>query len=231
MKQIASDSVDLVLTDPPYFDYIPYSELGHFFTPWFRRFHLVSRRGKGGFPRARLLRTLVHEMPSDSLPESWPAPSVRSAGSASLMPELSSRIRTLMDGGWQAIASALARSGLQPTTAFPLYGDSAVSLHKRDRSISWDAVMVCRLIEPIRVPSIRPGRSCCRGGLCRKMVSIAGTERPHDDRRGQDQPDPRLFTRSLVQASDWWSFSPRAPVSYLLHRNQTAASAVSFLSS
>ena len=156
MKQTASGSVDLVLTDPPYFDYIPYSELGHFFTPWFRRFHLISRRGKGGFPKGQI------------------AADTRSRDAERLFArKLAGAFREIrrvckpdarvvftyqnLDGrGWQAIASALARTGLQPTVAFPLYGDSAVSLHKRDRSISWDAVMVCRLSEPIRVPLIRP---------------------------------------------------------------------------
>ena len=31
MNHLPSGTIDLVLTDPPYFDYISYSELGHFF--------------------------------------------------------------------------------------------------------------------------------------------------------------------------------------------------------
>ena len=35
-------SVDLVLTDPPYFDNIAYSELAEFFLPWLRLLEVVS---------------------------------------------------------------------------------------------------------------------------------------------------------------------------------------------
>ena len=54
MRHIPSQSIDLVLTDPPYFDYISYSELGHFFTPWFARFRLIRGRRAVGFPKGQL---------------------------------------------------------------------------------------------------------------------------------------------------------------------------------
>ena len=156
MSHIPSESIDLVLTDPPYFDYISYSELGHFFTPWFRRFRLISRRGKGGFPKgqiaadgrsrdaerrfARKLAGAFCEIRRVSMPNA----------------RIVFTYQNLDGRGWRAIASALAKAGLEPTCAFPLYGDSSVSLHKHDQSISWDAVMVCCLSEPRRAPSIHP---------------------------------------------------------------------------
>ncbi len=148
MSHIDSASVDFVLTDPPYFDYIPYSELGHFFTPWFRRFRLISRRGSAGFPRGQLAS---------------PARSVQAKRRfANKLADAFREIRRVckpngrivftyqnLDGrGWQAIAQAMARAGVMPVRTFPLYGDSSASLHKHDQSISWDAVMVCRLGEP-----------------------------------------------------------------------------------
>ena len=39
---LPSRSVDLVLTDPPYFDNIAYSELAEFFLPWLRLLDVVS---------------------------------------------------------------------------------------------------------------------------------------------------------------------------------------------
>ncbi len=148
MAHIPSASVDLVLTDPPYFDYISYSELGHFFTPWFRRFGLISRRGAGGFPKGQL------------------ASSARSRDAERRFArKLAAAFRDIrrvckpdgrvvftyqnLDGrGWHAIAQAMARAGVRPIRALPLYGDSSASLHKHDHSISWDAVMVCSLGKP-----------------------------------------------------------------------------------
>ena len=156
MSHIPSDSVDLVLTDPPYFDYIPYSELGHFFTPWFRRFRLISRRGKGGFPSAQIA---AHA-------RSHKAERRFDRGLTLVFREIrrvckpDARIvftyQNLEGGGWRSIARALAKAGLEPANAFPLYGDSSVSLHKHPHSISWDAVVVCRLSEPVSAPSIGP---------------------------------------------------------------------------
>jgi putative DNA methylase len=50
-----------------------------------------------------------------------------------------------LDGrGWTALASAMAQAGVIPFQAFPLFGDSSVSLHKHTNSISWDCVLVCK---------------------------------------------------------------------------------------
>ena len=148
MKHIPSGSVDLVLTDPPYFDYIPYSELGDFFTPWLRRFGVIGRRRATGFPRGQI------------------AAATRSRDSerrfARKLTEAFREIRRVCkaegrvvftyqnrDGrGWRALAGAMARAGLRPLRTLPLYGDGSAGLHKHARSISWDAVMVCCLGEP-----------------------------------------------------------------------------------
>jgi putative DNA methylase len=42
MSFLEAASVDLVLTDPPYFDNIPYAELAEFFLPWLRLLDVVS---------------------------------------------------------------------------------------------------------------------------------------------------------------------------------------------
>ena len=54
MSAIPDDSVDLVLTDPPYFDYISYSELGHFFVPWMARFSMIEERHLGRLEEGQL---------------------------------------------------------------------------------------------------------------------------------------------------------------------------------
>ena len=154
MSYIPSGSIDLVLTDPPYFDYISYSELGHFFTPWFRRFRLISRRGKGGFPKGQI----AADGRSCDAERRFSRKLAGAFREIRRVSKPNARIvftyQNLDGRGWRAIASALAKAGVEPTCAFPLYGDSSVSLHKHEQSISWDAVMVCRLSEPMRVPLI-----------------------------------------------------------------------------
>ncbi|MGK0129807.1 hypothetical protein ACR2RM_06835 [Pseudomonas aeruginosa] len=148
LKHIPSNSVDMVLTDPPYFDYISYSELGHFFTPWFRRFRLINPRGARHFPKAQIasgartaeaerrfarrLGDAFKEMHRVSKPQG----------------RVVFTYQNLDGRGWQAISTAMAKAGVIPICTIPLYGDSSASLHKYEHSISWDAVMVCRLGEP-----------------------------------------------------------------------------------
>lgn len=148
MAHIPPASVDLVLTDPPYFDYISYSELGHFFTPWFRRFGLISRRGAGGFPKGQL----ASPARSRNAEERFACKLADAFREIRRVCKPEGRIvftyQNLDGRGWQAIARAMAQAGVTPIRTLPLYGDSSASLHKRDHSISWDAVMVCRLGDP-----------------------------------------------------------------------------------
>jgi putative DNA methylase len=130
MKHISSGSVDLVLTDPPYFDYISYSELGHFFTPWFHRFRLISRSRGRGFPKGQIA----------SAARSRDAKCRFARGLAEAFREIrrvckpEGRVvftyQNLDGRGWQAIAVAMARAGLTPIRSLPLYGNSNSGLHK-----------------------------------------------------------------------------------------------------
>lgn len=177
LTHIPSDTVDLVLTDPPYFDYISYSELGHFFTPWFVRFGLIRAKQAQGFPVAQLAsagRTVEAERRF-----------------ASRLSTAFKEIRRVcrddgrvvftyqnLDGrGWAAIATAMARAGVVPFQTFPLFGDSSASLHKHSQSISWDCVMVCRLNEPVkrfRVGVLARERGTASAEMWREMLQAKG---------------------------------------------------------
>lgn len=148
MTHIPTASVDLVLTDPPYFDYTSYSELGHFFTPWFRRFGLISRRAAWGFPKGQLASAAR----SREAERRFACKLAEAFREIRRVCEPSGRVvftfQNLDGRGWQALAKAMAQAGVTPIRTFPLYGDSSASLHKHNHSISWDAVMVCRVNEP-----------------------------------------------------------------------------------
>lgn len=148
LAHIADGSIDLVLTDPPYFDYISYSELGHFFVPWLVHFGLVAPEAVSGFP--------AEQMAAGSRS---PAAIARfTEGMADAFKEIRRVCRpearvvftyqNLNGHGWTALAKAMAEGGVRPIGAFPLLGDAGTRLHKRERSISWDAVVICRVDQP-----------------------------------------------------------------------------------
>jgi putative DNA methylase len=156
LSHISDASIDMVLTDPPYFDYISYSELGHFFAPWLARFGLIERRGARALPRAQLAskgRSLQAELRfTRKLCEAFKEIRrvCRPKGRVVFT------YQNLDGRGWNAIAKALAKAGIHPINTFPLYGDAGTSLHKKGNSISWDCVMVCRLGAGIANFSIAP---------------------------------------------------------------------------
>jgi putative DNA methylase len=149
MTHLKSQSVDLVLTDPPYFDYISYSELGHFFTPWFTRFGLIRRTRSIGFPKGQLASRGRSFNAERRFAQRLGAAFQEIRRICKPKGRVIFTYQNLDGRGWNAIAQALARAGIIPLQSIPLYGDSSAGLHKQARSISWDAVMICKIGDPL----------------------------------------------------------------------------------
>jgi len=145
LSHIPPNSVDLVLTDPPYFDYIAYSELGHFYVPWMARLGLIDDACLNQFPQGQLASLKGTAEAADLFAD-----------------ELGRRLREVvrvcrpearivftyqnLDGrGWAALAKALASARIRPVRVWPMFGDGGAGLHKHANSISWDCVLHCEI--------------------------------------------------------------------------------------
>ncbi|MCA6112233.1 hypothetical protein [Bradyrhizobium cenepequi] len=106
LAHLRDASIDLVLIDPPYFDYISYSELGHFFVPWLVRFGLVSPDALNGFPAAGSR--------SRAAVEHFKIRRVCRDGARVVF-----TYQNLDGHGWAALAQAMANGGVRPIKAFP----------------------------------------------------------------------------------------------------------------
>ena len=144
LAHVPDASVDIVLTDPPYFDNIAYSELADFFVPWQRHLGLIGGPERNGFPPGQL------------------AAPARDAASASQFGQgLGACFRRIADtmkpggigaftyqhntaAGWMTLATAMASAPLRVIKAFPLAGDTGANLHREQASICWDAVLIVR---------------------------------------------------------------------------------------
>src|SRR6266849_3924185 len=143
LSRIKSGSVDLVLTDPPYFDNIAYSELSDFFVPWMRRFGLIRSQ------RAA----------NEGIRKSIAAPGRRGEAAeeygASLRKCMSEISRVLKRRGravftyqhstsqaWKALLLALARQRIRVLQVFPILANSAAGPHIDKGTCQWDAVFV-----------------------------------------------------------------------------------------
>lgn len=135
---IGTGSVDLVLTDPPYLDFIAYHELADFYRPWLRDLGVVPQS-------AGTAASLAVSAGED-------APAAFESGLKDVFAEAA---RVLKPGGrlvftfrhstdrvYDALGAALRAAGLRAVSVFPLKGDGGFGLHAHDGSTSWDGVFV-----------------------------------------------------------------------------------------
>jgi adenine-specific DNA methylase len=197
---VEANSVDLVLTDPPYFDNISYSELSDFFQPWLEQIGLVPVAAKR---RALVDRALHARRNNEESIEEFAA----DLGEAFvemhrvLKPQglLAFTFRHSTPEGWLAMAKALARSGLKPVQVLPMPGEAGTGLHTHDGTSLWDAILVFR-----KLPTSTPMENVSKEQI---EAARANTRRWRDRFRRQDglpfnEADfANLFRASLVGAS------------------------------
>ena len=200
LNGVASDSVDMVLTDPPYFDNVAYSELSDFFQPWLEHMGLVPVAAKRRASVQRALRARRNN--EESIAEF--AASLGEAFSEIrrvLKPQglLAFTFRHSTPEAWLAMAKALARSGLKPVQVLPMPGEAGTGLHTHDGTSLWDAVLAFRKL-PATTPSehlTKQQIDAARANARRWRVRF----RRQDRLPFNDADFANLFRASLVGAS------------------------------
>ena len=157
MDHIASDSVDLVVMDPPYYDNVMYAELSDFFYVWLKR--------TAGNVYPDLFRRTLTDKDNEAVSNP-----VRFKGEKSVK-ELAARdyqermaaifaecrrvlrvngIMTLMfnhkaTGAWDALTTGLIKSGFKITASWPVNSEAPGSLHIKDKAAAKSTILlVCR---------------------------------------------------------------------------------------
>jgi adenine-specific DNA methylase len=144
LHHIATGSVDIVLTDPPYFDNIAYSELSAFFRPWMETLGLIPKiKGQDYIvkhelrgARAQPEKLDFEERLSTCFQEI--ARVLRAEG------RLVFTFQHSTATAWHALARSLASAQLEPLQVFPMLGNGDVGLQSHPGSATWDAVLVFR---------------------------------------------------------------------------------------
>jgi len=145
---IASGSVDLVVTDPPYFDNVHYSELADFFFVWQR--HLLEGPVKGD----TTTRSSAEVQSADParfekrLTEVWRECHrvLKREGVLAFTFHHSDPV------GWSSLLRSLVRAGFVITAVQPVWGElsRAVPKSQAKEPILYDAVIVCRKREHLQ---------------------------------------------------------------------------------
>jgi len=137
-------SVDIVLTDPPYFDNIAYSELAEFFLPWLRDFGMVVDEGVDRV----LLDSLVSERGDDDSVATYTQGLQAAFGEVARVLKPGGLMvfsyRHILPEAWASLAEAVWPHPLRCTRVLPMPGEAGVGLHAHDGAGLWDAVFVFR---------------------------------------------------------------------------------------
>jgi len=134
----SSGSIDLVLTDPPYMDFIAYHDLADFYRPWLRDLGVLpASAGTSASLAVAATEDAASEFESG-------LKSVFAEVARVLAPDgrVVFTFRHREDSAYEALSAALRSAGLAALSVFPLKGDGAFGLHAHDGSTSWDGVFV-----------------------------------------------------------------------------------------
>lgn len=142
---VADGAVDMVLTDPPYFDNIAYSELAEFFLPWMQLVGLVSEHDAQD--RIVLETLIARRNDAEATTRFTVRLSDAFAEVARVLKAdglLVFSFRHAVPDAWYALAIALARAAFRATHLLPAPGEAGVGLHAHEGTGLWDAVFVLR---------------------------------------------------------------------------------------
>jgi putative DNA methylase len=142
---IEHGAYDLVLTDPPYFDFIPYSDLSLLYRAWLApESHAEQLGGKPIYP--------VGDDPATEF-------ATRLAGAfrnvrAALKPgrPMIFTFHSPHKDAWDAVEAALRTSDFRVNAVFPVWADGRGGSHGHTGNCEWDLVFVCRDKDTTRRP-------------------------------------------------------------------------------
>jgi putative DNA methylase len=130
-------SCDLILTDPPYFDFIAYSDLSLLHRSWL--WPEADDGGMGGRP--------IYPVGDDAAQE-FSRRLGRAFGHArdALAPggSITFTFHSTNPVAWEALRDALRAARLHVTSAFPVWADAPAVAHGHAGSCEWDLVLTCR---------------------------------------------------------------------------------------
>ncbi len=141
--QLPDRSVDLVITDPPYFDNVHYSELADFFHAWLRRLKPFE-----GYPDTETTRASSEVQSADADEFSSAIEAVWREVARVMKDEglLAFTFHQARVSGWEAVVRALRAAGLVITAVQPVKGEMSVAAPKSAATnpSNLDSIVVCR---------------------------------------------------------------------------------------
>lgn len=151
-------SVDLVLTDPPYYDNLAYSEMADFYFVWLKDHVKWTNTG-----------SRQHKPMNDSLLVRDDNVEEHSRYTEGLSRAFAGCRKAIKDEGimiftyhhtnqkaWESVTMALRASDFQVTNCFPVLAEGKSGFHSDNGNLKWDIVFVCRPGVDDKAPRFSP---------------------------------------------------------------------------
>jgi adenine-specific DNA methylase len=128
---------DLIVTDPPYFDFIQYSDLSLLYRAWL--WPDADEGSLGGRPIYPLGDDPVNDF-AGRLGRAFR----KAAGALKPGGSLTFTFHSTNPDAWRALTGALRRGRLWVTAVFPVWTDARAAAHAHPGNCEWDVVFTCR---------------------------------------------------------------------------------------
>ena len=146
LPAIPNESVDFVITDPPYFDSIHYSELSNFFYVWLREFVQHPYFAAEDVPTKQ--EAIVNDVMAKGEQEYQELLAAVFRECARMLKMDGELIFTFHHTKWRAwwtVLMALSSSGFRVTDSFPVMSEYKVNPHIRNKqTLDMDLILVCQ---------------------------------------------------------------------------------------
>jgi len=199
---IPDASVDAIVTDPPYFDFVHYSELADFFYAWLR-LGLKDRYPEFHAETTRHPREVQQQ---DAEQFSLALRRVLIECKRVLKPDgvLVFSFHHSRNEGWAAVGDALFSAGLSVVATHPIKAEMAVASPKSqtDAPINYDAVLVCKHVKEASTACLADALDRTLERFNAKVLSLSSFDAPSKLSNGD------LFV--IAQAEALHTFSEHA---------------------
>jgi adenine-specific DNA methylase len=155
LSTIPSGSVDLILTDPPYFDNLSYSELSDFYHVWLRK--LLGSDYPGHAREHTPMGASLFAGKRSSAPSELAAQDAQKDYARTLARVFLECRRVAKPGAgmlftyhhrsaeaWETLGRAIIPAGFRVLDVFPVRSEGRSGFHSYGGSIKWDSVLICR---------------------------------------------------------------------------------------
>jgi adenine-specific DNA methylase len=174
LECLESGSVDLILTDPPYYNNISYCELSDFYHAWLREYMPKGGRKKNDFSKSNPLALYVNKNVTKKSDPSY-------CRFVQDLTKVFTHCRRVLNpsglmvftfhhrdvNAWEALAKALWDGGFKITNIFPVRSEGKSGFHSTSGTIKWDVVLTCRPREG-KIQSFRDNRGFLRSVKARQ---------------------------------------------------------------